>query len=106
MNRLLHPLLALMGTATALFAACYVNGPAKECPGTVFHSGGTCNYVGGIIPWTSPAPPGVSGRTQACPLPKQCVYNCPHLGGEQVKYYTGAVVSDCGNPCVGEGVGC
>jgi hypothetical protein len=101
MKRTLIPLLVLSGTGTVLFAACYVNGPARECPATVYHNGGTCNFIRGVIPWVSEAPPGVSGRTLPCATPPQCVYTCPHLGGEEVRYYTGAVVTSCGDPCTG-----
>ena len=104
MKHVFLPLLALAGTATAVFAACYVNGPAKECPANVPHNGETCAYVRGVIPWVSNAPPGVSGRTLPCATPPQCEYICPSTG-KSVFYYTGAVVGSCGTPCVGTGTG-
>lgn len=101
MKGLIIPVMASVGTVMAVYAACYVNGLARECPATVYYGGGTCNYISGILPWASYAPPGVSGRTLPCPTDPQCKYDCPHLNGQTIKLYTGGVVGSCGDPCVG-----
>lgn len=101
MKRIFHWSLALVGSASALWAACYVNGPSRECPPTVPHNGMTCTFVSGQIPWVSPAPPNVSGWTQACATGPHCQYVCPN--GDMPTYYTGAVAGGCGVRCIGNG---
>lgn len=99
MKRVFHLPLALAGATTAVFAACYVNGPARQCYATVPVNGMICINTGGVIPWISKAPPGASGRTQACVTGPHCRYDCP--SGQTFYFYTGAVVGGCGDPCVG-----
>lgn len=100
MKRLMSQIMVPVAMSAAGIAACWVNGPAKECEPTLPYQGGTCNYVHGLRPWISRAAPNVSGRDDwYVPDTLWCAYDCPHLQGKTVWAYTGAVTR--GNPCVG-----